>query len=29
MAGKWKELIQILKRNIYILYLAYRHPESP
>lgn len=27
--SKWKELIQNLKRNIYILYLAYRHPETP
>ncbi|QQZ10407.1 YkvA family protein [Heyndrickxia vini] len=27
--NKWKEFIQNLKRNIYILYLAYRHPETP
>jgi uncharacterized membrane protein YkvA (DUF1232 family) len=27
--NKWKEFIQNLKRNIYILYLAYRHPKTP
>ncbi|WP_249310708.1 YkvA family protein [Bacillus sp. FJAT-49736] len=27
--NKWKQLIQNIKRNIYILYLAYRHPETP
>lgn len=26
---KWKELIRELKQNIYILYLANRHPETP
>jgi uncharacterized membrane protein YkvA (DUF1232 family) len=28
-SNKWKELIQNIKRNIYILYLANRHPETP
>jgi uncharacterized membrane protein YkvA (DUF1232 family) len=27
--NKWKEFIQNLKHNIYILYLAYRHPKTP
>lgn len=27
--NKWKSLIQNLKRNIYVLYLAYRHPDTP
>jgi uncharacterized membrane protein YkvA (DUF1232 family) len=26
---KWKEFIKSLKLNIYILYLAYRHPKTP
>lgn len=27
--NKWKVLIQNLKHNIYILYLAFRHPKTP
>ena len=27
--NKWKEFIQNLKQNVYILYLAYRHPKTP
>ncbi|GIN87872.1 hypothetical protein J6TS2_42580 [Heyndrickxia sporothermodurans] len=27
--NKWKELVQNIKRNIYILYLANRHAETP
>ncbi|MCQ6281403.1 YkvA family protein [Bacillus sp. EB600] len=26
---KWKEFIKGLKLNIYILYIAYRHPKTP
>jgi uncharacterized membrane protein YkvA (DUF1232 family) len=29
LSNKWKEFIQNLKQNIYILYLAYRHPKTP
>ncbi|MGE8207778.1 YkvA family protein [Heyndrickxia sp. NPDC080065] len=28
-SNKWKELVQNIKRNIYILYLANRHPGTP
>ncbi|MFB5195295.1 YkvA family protein [Neobacillus sp. KR4-4] len=27
--NKWKEFIQNIKQNIYIVYLAYRHPKTP
>lgn len=27
--SKWKKLIQSVKRNIHVLYLAYRHQDTP
>lgn len=29
MKNKWKELIRNVKRNIHVLYLAYRHQDTP